>query len=47
MLAFLESNDVKINATNKEVVDVELGLADGTKNYNDLFSWIISHEKVF
>ncbi len=44
MLTFLESNGIKILATNEEVVEMGLALADGSKKYQDLLDWIILHE---
>ncbi len=45
MLSFLELNGIRITATNEEVVDLGLSLADGSVKYEELLNWIISHKK--
>ena len=46
MLSFLEINGVYIEATNDEVVEVGLAVAQGKMKYNDLLEWIIAHKIV-
>ena len=43
MITFLEINGVEVASTDEELIDLGLGLADGTVNDNDLLNWIISH----
>lgn len=43
MITFLEINGVEVTCTDKELVILGLGLADGTLNDNDLLNWIINH----
>lgn len=44
LLSFLEVNGVKIEATNEEVAEVGVALADGSMKYEGLLSWILSHK---
>lgn len=37
---FLRINDVDYEPTNEEVIKVELGLADGSMNYQSLIKWL-------
>lgn len=43
MITFLEINGVEVVCTDEELIDLGLGLADGTVNDNDLLNWIINH----
>lgn len=43
MLTFLEVNGIDMNCTNGEVVEMGLGLADGSIGYDDLLKWIRDH----
>lgn len=43
MMTFLEINGVKINCTDKELIQLGFGLADGSKSDVDLLNWIIAH----
>lgn len=43
MITFLEINGVEVASTDEELIDLGLGLADGTVNDNDLLNWIVSH----
>jgi len=43
MLTFLEVNGIRINATNDEVVQAGLGVADGSWGYDELLAWIRKH----
>ena len=44
MLSFLELNGIKIEATNDEIVNLGLSVADGTVNYDGVLSWINKHK---
>ncbi|MCQ2440341.1 MAG: type II toxin-antitoxin system death-on-curing family toxin [Clostridia bacterium] len=44
MLSFLEINGIKIEAENKEVVELGLSVASGNKNADDILSWINKHK---
>lgn len=44
MLTFLEVNGINIDATNEEVIELGLGLAEGRIKYEDALEWIINHE---
>lgn len=44
MLVFLAINGVKIECTQKELIDVGLSLADGTMNTEELLIWLSSHD---
>ncbi len=43
MLTFLEVNGICLDCTNKDVVEIGLGVADGSMNYEDLLSWVRNH----
>lgn len=42
-LVYLEINNIKINATDNEIIELGLGLADGSIDDNDLLNWIKKH----
>lgn len=44
LLTFLEVNGIPIEATDEEVVDVGLRLAEGKMQYEELLQWIKDHE---
>ena len=44
LLAFLETNGIKINPTNEEIVRVGLSIAAGKMTYEDLLKWIIDNQ---
>lgn len=44
MLTFLESNGIKINCSDKEIVELGLGVAAGQIDYEHLLDWIKKHE---
>ena len=46
MLSFLELNGVKIEATNEEVYDLGMKIAEGSADYNDILSWIRAHKPI-
>lgn len=43
MLTFLEVNGIYMSCTNDEVVEMGLGLADGSIGYDALLKWIREH----
>lgn len=43
MLTFLEVNGIRLNCTNEEVVEIGLGVADGSMDYEGLLSWVKKH----
>ena len=43
MISFLELNGIKIDATNDDVVELGLSVADGSANYDHILSWIKKH----
>lgn len=43
MLTFLEVNGIYMSCTNDEVVEMGLGLADGSLGYDALLKWIRAH----
>lgn len=43
MIVFLEINSIEISCTDEELVDLGLGLSEGTINDKALLSWIIGH----
>ena len=44
LLTFLEVNGIPIEATDEEVVEVGLRLAEGKMKYEELLQWIKDHE---
>lgn len=44
MITFMEVNGIPIEATNEEIVEIGLGLAEGKIEYDELLQWIIDHE---
>ena len=44
MLTFMEVNGIPITATDEEIIEVGLSVADGKMKYNDLLEWINTHE---
>ncbi|MBR6889702.1 MAG: type II toxin-antitoxin system death-on-curing family toxin [Clostridia bacterium] len=45
MLSFLEMNGIRIRCTDKELIQVGLSVADGKMGYEDLYNWVLEHEK--
>ena len=43
MLVFLEMNGIEIICTDEELIELGLGVADGSVSYKDLLNWIIDH----
>lgn len=44
MLSFLELNGIKIWASNEDVVNLGLSVADGSADYDDILKWIQTHK---
>lgn len=44
MLSFLELNGVRIKATNEDIVELGLSVADGSMKYEELLEWIKKHK---
>lgn len=44
MLSFLDINGIKIDATNEDVVELGLSVAEGCAKYNEILDWIVSHK---
>jgi death-on-curing protein len=45
MVMFLEINDKKIKATNKDIIELGLGIAKSKYNYKQIVSWLKTHTK--
>ena len=45
MLSFLELNGIHIEASDEDVVNLGIGVADGSMSKDDVLSWIINHKK--
>ncbi len=43
MLVFLEVNGIQLDCTNEEVVEIGLGVADGSMDYRALLNWVREH----
>lgn len=43
MLITLDINSIKLNYSQQEIIELGLGIADGSKNYEAILSWINSH----
>ncbi len=44
MLTFLEVNGIRLNATDEELVEIGLSLAQSEMKYEELLAWIKAHE---
>lgn len=44
MLAFMAVNGIPIIASDQDIIDIGLGLADGSIKYDDLLEWIKNHK---
>ena len=44
MLTFLEVNGIRLNATDEELVEIGLSLAQSEMKYEELLAWIRAHE---
>ncbi|MFI3202629.1 MAG: type II toxin-antitoxin system death-on-curing family toxin [Eubacteriales bacterium] len=44
MLVFLELNDIIVEHTQKELVDIILGVASGSASFEDLTKWLMEHQ---
>lgn len=44
MLVTLELNDIKLNFTQAELIDLGLGVASHKYDYDDIYEWVIEHE---
>ena len=45
MLVLLKLNGIDLNYTQKELYETILSVADGSLEYEDLFKWVIEHQK--
>ena len=43
MTTFLEMNGIRLQATNEEIVQIGLSVADGSMQYEDLLAWVRTH----
>lgn len=43
MLTFLEVNGIRLECSNQDVVEIGLGVADGSIGFDGLLSWIREH----
>lgn len=43
MLSFLSLNGIRIDATDEDIVQLGLGIADGSVEYEGIVSWIKAH----
>lgn len=43
MLTFLEVNGIRLECSNEDVVEIGLGVADGSIGFDGLLSWIREH----
>ena len=44
MLTFLEVNGIRIKCTDRELIELGLGVAAGEIKYEELLDWILDHE---
>ena len=44
MLMTLQLNDVKLRYTQSELISLGLSVADGSKDYDGILTWIIEHK---
>ena len=47
MLSFLELNGIHVEASDKDVVSLGLGVADGSMGQNDILDWIHKHKMTY
>ena len=47
MLSFLELNGIHIEAADKDVVSLGLGVADGSMEQKDILDWIHKHKIIY
>jgi death-on-curing protein len=40
MLTTLRMNNIKISFTQQELIDLGLGIADGSKGYDEILAWV-------
>ncbi len=43
MLTFLEINGIRLDCTNEDIVQIGLGVADGSVDYKALLAWVREH----
>ena len=43
MTTFLEMNGIRLQATNEEIVQIGLSVAEGSMSYEDLLAWVKKH----
>jgi death-on-curing protein len=46
MLVFLQLNNIKLNFTQSELVDLGVGIAEGQTDSEQITKWILTHKKV-
>lgn len=44
MLVFLALNDVYLDYSQDELIDVVLKVASGDNNYNQFLNWVLNHQ---
>lgn len=44
MLSFLELNGIRIEATDDDIIDLGLSVADGSLKYGEILDWIYKHK---
>lgn len=44
LLSFLELNGIRIEASDEDVIDLGIGVADGSMDQNDVLTWIKDHQ---
>lgn len=45
LLTFLKINNMHLTATNNDVANLGIGIANGTLTYDDVLEWINTHKK--
>lgn len=45
MLTFLEVNGIRMDCTNEDIVEIGLGVADGSMDYETLLAWVREHRE--
>lgn len=43
MLTFLEVNGIRLDCTNEDIVEIGLGVASGSMDYEALLTWVRNH----
>ncbi|GEM_PF-2361004 len=46
MLMVLSLNEIRVDYTQRELIDLGLSIADGSMDYDDILNWIMQHKAI-